>query len=232
MKLARLFGMAFVAIFAIGAVFASIASAADPEFVHLPTKLSFKALSDGNSILRSSTATVICEHESSTGVIKTMDTVGNVVVKYTGCKVVNAAKEVCTFKSKNPLGGAGEIITNTLKGELGLVATSEAPSGVGLLFKSESGVVFTTFEKAEPCTTAVEAAEGDVAGEVTPINTLTTKIDIKFLPTSTAALHSEQIKKIRVLAGTEEPALESFGSLISSQEALALVTFEEPVQVD
>jgi hypothetical protein len=213
-------------------VLAGVASAADPEFVHLAAKGTFKALSDGPIFIRSASATVICEHESSTGVGKTMDTFGNMVVKYTGCKVDSGTGSGCTFKSRNPLGGAGEIITNTLKGELGLVATSEAASGVGILTKAENGAIFTTFETAVPCTTDVEAAEGDVAGEASPIKTLSTKGIVIFAPTSTAALHSEKISKIRILAGTEEPALESFGSLLSSLQGLPVGTSEEAVEID
>jgi len=234
MKLARLFGLVVVSLFAVGAMLASVASAADPEFTTLPAGSSVTSLSlalTTLTLLRSSAGdTVVCTHERSSAAITGMTSVGKVVVNYTDCALHNSTG-VCSISSKTPGNvGAGEVQTTTLRGLLGL--TSESSTGVGELFTPETGKIFVTFQPTgSPCSTPIEAAEGEVAGEVTPINKVVSDGQLIFLP-SPAGGHIQKIETIRVPSGTAKPVLLSFGALESSQQQETLVTYAGTVVID
>jgi len=233
MKIARLFGIVLSVVFAVCASLASLASAADPEFTHLPTVKTFKTASTGNSILRGTTATVTCTSEGGSGEITSMDEVGKVSVVYNGCTVATAEHSGCSISSKtSPASGAGEIKVEPLRGLLGLVATAEATSGVGILFEPESSSgVFVTFEKsAGECSTPVTKVEGSVAGEVPLINHLLRTARTIFL--AVGGTTAQKIKTIKTLNGEVKPKLLSFGSLPSSQEEEPVTTYGDELRID
>ena len=166
MKVTRLVGLAVVAILAVGAMAASTALASTPEFKVLPLGPKFTTTS-GVSVLAAATDTVTCAGDTSTGEITSMDTVGRVVVKYTGCQINTAT---CSAKIKSlPTGGhAGEIVVNTVKGRLGTVKTSEAATGVGILFEPETHQ--SSLPSKKPRVALRPTTLGDVAAEVSPVN--------------------------------------------------------------
>lgn len=228
MKLARLLGVALVAIFVVSAMVAAEASAADPEFTVLPTVKTFVSLS-GLSILDSANGNSIdCTSDVNSGEITSMDTVGDVHVHFLGCSVY-AGTEHCTIKSTNTT-GEGLILTNTLNGLLGLVdKDSEATSLVGILFEPVSGKVFVTLaETAAACGTPITAVEGTVAGEVLPINeeSETGHVFIQ------AEGSKQRIKSILVLGGSVKPKLSSFGADESSESTLDIIHWGGKVEID
>lgn len=220
MKVARLVGLALVAILAVGAMAASSALAS-PEFTILPTHPGFTSVAEGASVLRGATTSITCANSFTNGEVTSMDTIGKVAVKYTGCVIT---KGTCTTKVNSLTGKTGEIVTNPIKGLLGTVKTSEAPSGVGLLFEPESGKRFVTFT-ANACSPEA-TTNGNVAGEVTPIKK--SQPTDKIVLTGSGA--SQEIKEIVVLGKPVKPELEAFGGE-SSETASDLDTFSSNVEV-
>jgi hypothetical protein len=161
-------------------------------------------------VLEASTGERIdCAKDSSTGELEYPVSVGNVIVTFTGCTGTNSKKEACTAKS--PSAKEGEIVTHKLKGEYGLVAASEAASGVGVYLEPVTPKAFVTIQGK--C--LVEAAvSGSLAGEVTPLNTSS----LTGTDTFTGAAGVQKITKIKVLKGEELPALTAFGGLVSASE--------------
>ena len=154
-----------------------------------------------------------------------MDLIGKVAVKYTGC--VATTTTGCTEKFSSITGKTGEIVTNPIKGLLGTVKTTEAASGVGLLFEPETGKRFVTFAGTTvPCTIPEATTNGNVAGEVTPINKLQETIKIVLV----GAGHVQNIREIIVLGKKVNPELEAFGSE-SSETATDLTTFSGKVEI-
>ena len=152
-----------------------------------------------------------------------MDVIGKVVVKYTGCVLSSAS---CSAKVNSLTGKTGEIVTNPIKGLLGTVKTTEAASGVGLLFEPESGnTKFVTF--ATNACLPESTTNGNVVGEVTPVNKL--QSTDKIVLTATGG-DKEVIKEIVVLGKKVNPELEAFGG-ISSEAAVDLNTFSGSVEV-
>jgi len=234
MKVARLFCLVLAAVFAVGMVAASLASASgDPEFIHLPAKKAFKSDS-GVSVLRSSLGEVVtCESDVDTGEITSMDEVGKVVVHFLGCSVKTGAGSVCTIKTEGVSGTEGLVITKTLRGLLGLVHNdSEATTLVGILFEPETSNVFVQFAATgAPCETPLTSVEGKVAGEISPILVLSNDSDINLQP-STVGGHKQRIAEILVLGALVKPKLTAFGAGESSEETFDLVLWEEPVEID
>jgi len=129
------------------------------------------ASTEGVSTLTASGVTVTCQKDTDKGELWGKESVANVVVTFKECKGKKGTEE-CKVKSKGAT-GAEEVVTNTLKGELGEVAAAESATGVGLLLEGESPPVsvFVTLEGT--CLPAGgSAVEGSVVGEVTPVNTL------------------------------------------------------------
>ena len=226
MKIARLAGVAFAAILAVTAMAASTAMAAGaPEFLMLPEHKGFTSVAEGASILKTLTTSISCEHSFSNGEVTGMDTIGKVVVKYTGCVLTTSVG--CTEKFSSITGKTGEIVTNAIKGLLGTVKTSEAASGVGILFEPESGKRFFTFRGTTvPCNVPESTISGNLAGEVTPVHKLQGTIKIVLL----GAGHEQMIREIVVLGKTVTPELEWFGSE-ASLTTTDLTTYTGAVEV-
>lgn len=216
MKIARLVGLAFAAVLAVSALFAAAASAA-PEFKP-STKNAFKTTS-GTSVLEGSGNTFTCSSDSSAGEITGAKTVGGVVVDFTGCKSTGSGGSNCTAKSKNTT-VEGLIVTTTLKGELG--TTKEATSGVGLTLTPETTKIFTELA-ANTCTKETKVT-GSIAGEATPVGSLTTTGKLVF----TVSSGKQAIKHI---TGTiTEPELVAY-TATATESTSDSVTYTKAVEV-
>jgi hypothetical protein len=144
------------------------------------------------------------------------------VVVFKGC-TGKSSSGTCTAKSRSAK--AGEILTNTLKGELGTVKASEALSGVGLLLAPTTGTEFATLEGA--CVTAA-AISGAIAGEVASVNLRSTANKLVFAGSS----GNQKIESIVVLGKVEKPSLTTFAGLVStSEDTTEEVTFTSAVEV-
>jgi hypothetical protein len=126
---------------------------------------------EGKSTLKAGTFTVTCEKDTNVGELLGKESVANVVVTFIGCKI-----GICPISSKGIPNSKGEIVTVSLKGELGEVAPAEATTEVGLLLEAESPELSKEFvtlnetvkpecEKPTPQT----KINGQVVGEVTPL---------------------------------------------------------------
>jgi hypothetical protein len=121
---------------------------------------------EGVSTLAVTGASVTCQKDTDAGKLVGLESADKVVVTFKECKGKKGTEE-CKVKSKGAA-GSEEIVTNSLKGELGEVAAAEATKEVGLLLEGESSNVFVTLEGAcLPVTPS--AVEGSVVGEVTPL---------------------------------------------------------------
>ncbi len=227
MKLARLFTVALIAVFAVGAVFASGASAI-PKFKLPITKRGFTAKS-ATSVLRTPSEgpdAVTCGSSTSPGTILGDDEV-DVTIHYSGCSLKEGVNGPCTIKSVGA--GTSEIVTELLRGLLGLLHQPEGAAGI--LFDPPASHVFVTLSPtATPCKTHTTAVEGSVAALFSPTNTLQNTALINLGPTSASG--KQFVTLILTLAGVIKPKLTSFGAAESTQEQTATVTFEEAVEVD
>jgi hypothetical protein len=192
------------------------------EFKELPSGKKIEGFS-GATLFRASTGeSVECEGGTNGGEITSMDTVGNVVVKYTGCKARGSSS--CTAKSTGAK--EGEIITGTLKGLLGAVKSTEAATEVGVLLEPASGTQFTSLE-GTCLAVSPTAIDGTVAGELNPVNAKVLDGDLDF-ETTTA---KQNIKEIDVLSGTVKPKLDAFGLIEATDESFDELEFEGFVEV-
>lgn len=123
-------------------------------------------------------------------------------VRLTGCK--SGAGTLCTAKSSGA--AEGEIVTASVKAQLGTVKPGEAASGVGLLLTPEAGSIFFTL--ATNACSPETVFNGSVAGEVSPIGKLQSTGKLIYGVTSGA----QNIKSITVAGITKSPELEAFGA--------------------
>jgi hypothetical protein len=193
---------------------------AEPEFSP-STKQKITGSSKTSSISSSAGTLITCPNDTSTGEVSGSTTLGNVIVTFTGCTGKEGGKE-CTVKSVSAK-NAGEIVMHTLKGTLGLVSSSEAPSGVGLLLEPTTGKVWSTVEKTS-CTIET-AVEGSLAGEVGPINE-GKEGELAF----TGNVGSQSIKKITVGGVEHKPQLTAFGTTVSDSRTEGIL-FEKSVEI-
>jgi hypothetical protein len=210
------------ALFVVGVLSASSASAALPEMKNsagkVPTGVKFTS-TDTNPELKSPGIgiTIKCKEETGSGKITGAKTVGEVHVKYTSC-------EAGTCGTAQSGTEAGVIETNTLSGTLGYVNENKAK--VGEKLKPASGVEFAKVKFSNetfPC--AATAISGAVIGEALPLNTLSTSGELLFTET-------EGKQTIQRLEGeTSNQHLTAFGvesTLISSES----ITFGEAVKLE
>ncbi len=214
--------LALVAVFALGAVVASAASAAEPEFKPMPAKKKFTS-TGGAVTFKEGGNTITCSSSTTSGEITGVSTIGKLVVTYKKCEAF-LPKGKCSFHSPGRV--AGEIVTNALKGELGTVSTKEAASGVGVLLLPETGQTWAMIESpcAEPESTPLT---GRLAGEVTPIGKKQTSMNIVF-----SAPGGVQGIKEMTIAGkkAEVPSLKMYGTS-ATEEMTDALTFEEALEV-
>jgi hypothetical protein len=212
--------LALLAVLALSVVTTAAASAALPEFKPVPTKHKFTATS-GTFKLAAALDPTTCSKSTTVGEITGASTVGKVVVTYTGCEGTGSGGK-CKMKS---VGAAeGEIVTKSLKGELGTVAKTEAASERGILLQPEVGKTFA--ELAAGTCEIGGNIEGKVAGEVTPIGKKQTTLSFVFA----ASGSSQKIKHITVAGGAVEPKLLVLGNA-ATETVTDEVTFEEALEV-
>lgn len=207
MKVARLVILVFVVTLAMNAVGTSPTLASSPEFRVLPSTKTFSSTS-GVSIMAAATTSLTCHAHTAKGEITSMDAVGKLVVTFNGCVVQTGS---CTAKANSVTGKTGEIVTNRIRGLLGTVKTSEAASGVGLLFEPESGNTKFLTLAATACTPE-STTNGNLAGEATPVDKL--QKSGKLILTGIG--DKQKIKEIVVLGRKVQPELEAFGGIASA----------------
>jgi hypothetical protein len=191
-----------------------------PRLEILPSVKTFKGLGSLGAL--SAAGTVIsCEEAVDAGEITGMSTIGKLVITFTGCQVTSEERE-CTIKSASAK--EGEIVTNTLMGELGTTKSTEAASEVGLLLLPQSGKSWTRLSSTK-CTLE-SVVEGSLAGEVQPISEKTQYVGLGFGVSS----GKQDIEKITVSSGVKEPELVVFG-LPATAEFGEVIEFTGEVEI-
>jgi hypothetical protein len=182
----------------------------------------YSAKSSASTLEAATGETVSCTQDASSGEVTGPLTVGDVTVTFTGCKG-KSGSTTCTANS--PSAKEGQVVTSTLKGELGAVEASEASSLVGLLLEPASGHSIVTIEGSCLVTAAVE---GSLAGEDAPLGVLSTTSKLIF----SGSAGSEKIKAIEVLGLAVKPKLDAFGLVAASEATSEELTFQEVVEVE
>lgn len=195
---------------------------AKSEFKKLPTGKKLAGFI-GESTLKVANESISCEKGSDGGEITGMDSIGRMVITFSGCVAHNEKEESCAIKS--PGAAEGQIITNTLRGLLGTVKSSEAPSEVAVLIEPESSKRIT-FLASTKC--SVESSVvGTVAAEVNPVDSEVSDGEFAIELSS----GKQAITQVSVLSGTKRPELEAYG-LEASEQAIDEIEFENPVEID
>jgi hypothetical protein len=224
MKIARLAGLALVAVMAMSLALVSTA-AAEPLFVPATATL----LGDGGlaTLVAANGADVVhCQESHSFGTISTSLLLGNVTIHFLECTSSGASKSNCPVSSEGIENEKGLILTATLHGILGLILPSKE---VGLLFLPVKGATFVNLN-ANACTVET-AVSGSVAGLVEPINTPTTKGWILFERESGSG-NTQAILDIDLThgLGLVKPALTAY-STTATETLLELFTWSTATEV-
>jgi hypothetical protein len=211
--------LALVAVFAISAVAASAASAALPEFKPVPTKKKFTS-TGGTSVWAGGGETITCSKSSTSGEITSATTLGDVIVKYTGCTIKTSNGAQCPIKSRS--GGKEEILMNALEGELGTIMPKPAKGEVGLLLQPE---VKTTWAVLESECIILETLTGSLAGSINVPHGTTGTI------TYGVTGGEQNITEMKMDSGpVAKPKLSAFGAVWELETADTL-KFEEALEV-
>jgi len=216
------------AVLMLGAVGASTASAAAPEFRHRGgevVKRKFKSTT-GVAKLDAAGTVVTCASSSTAegaeiekgNAAKEQKNVKGVVVTFKKCESENSKGEKCKVHSK---GKVEEIKTESLSGELGKVAKAEAESEVGLDLKPTFGKIFVTLE-GTCLPISPSPVEGSVIGEPSRKEELKGKLVF-------ATFGGRQ--RIQQFEGGFKDTLEAFKISEATEETTATITFEETVEV-
>lgn len=200
MKRINIVGLCLVAAFAFSAVAATSALAL-PEFVMkagsvLPIK--FAGTDAKASKLLTKNSVVECTADSSAGEVTGPMTFAKVVIKFTGCK--SSGFECESSKAKK-----GEIVTNSLKGELGETAVN---SKVGVTLEPEtSGGLLAKFT----CFIVTAEVSGSVIGEIPTASLNKSLASFNLVYAANAAMEQE-IQEIKLLSETKKALhLSAFG---------------------
>jgi hypothetical protein len=203
-------------------LFLTAATAAEPEFKPVPTKKKLTGTA-GTSGWTFGGNSIECTKTATTGEVDNSQTVGNVVVVFSGCTTSGIGGSGCVANSTGAK--PGDIVTRPLTGELGKVATAEASSGVGLRFKPESKNKWFTLQ-VNDCTPE-ETFTGELTAEVSVIGKKQATNKLVF----ESGVSGAKIKEITLNSGVaERPEFEAFGALVaigSTEE----VKFEEALEV-
>ena len=177
----------------------------------------------GTSKLVTTGESITCSADTNAGEVTGATAVGKVVITFTGCKA-KKGEEICTVKSASAK--EGEVVTKTLKGELGEVAESEAADEVGLVLEPETTKKIATLASAK-CS-AEASLEGSVAGEVTPLATAAKTDKLVFAVTSA----KQNIKSITVKPGTAAKTVKlELAGLEATDESTDEIGFEKEAEV-
>jgi hypothetical protein len=212
--------LALVAVFAMSAVTAAAASAVKPEFKPVPAKKKFTGKAPSYTWEHGGQK-IECTESSLAGELTGAQTVGKVVITWSGCRSITGVEQ---YPVNSEGAKAGEIVTKPLSGELGTVAKSEAESGVGLRFKPESKKNWFVLQERngyEP------VFAGTLAAELSGLS-LSTKHTL--FPRKGKS-EGMKIKEITLDSGVvEKPRFEAGGKEVSLETDYQL-TFEEPVEI-
>jgi hypothetical protein len=225
-------GPAALIAFAIGGQTGTTALA-EPQFLHSGKEVTNKGFvvnskAPGATLVELETKyKIVCANSTTTGRIKSKSEVDGVVAKFTGCKAKEAEEmHECPVNSTSPLGAKEEIITKTLKGRLGLVASTEATSERGLLLLPSSGTVYVTIKGSTECLPAeTSEVKGSLIGEIKPVHTLKLKGELLY---KTKEQKLQLIKKFIGESATHE--LEIF-EVKTPLESADTIEYEESVEV-
>jgi hypothetical protein len=229
----RITGLALVAVFALSAVGAVTASAAEPELVnksgagHELLKKKFKDKGKAATLTTVAGRTVTCTANTSTGEVEGLKKDRKGSVKFTGCESSGlGAKSVAPA----PVGKAKEIITRSLESELCFI--NAATDEVGLILRPEGGGLFTEIEVGANIEKL--AVKGQVIGVVTPVDKLVTP-KAEFTVTFTQAKGIQSPTKCEgekeVALETEGEGFEKFAFEKSGEGATDTFLFEEAAEV-
>jgi hypothetical protein len=223
MKACRSAGVAIAIAIAANLIGASAAVAA-AEFNPIPANKGFETRS-GTTVLTADGGAerITCTASTSTGEITGTKTVGKVLLVFTGCTSAGFGGEGCPVESVGAA-KAGEIKTSVLKGELGTVASGEAPSERALVIRPETGKKFVEVE-GNPCTEE-GAVTGSIAGEVERIGVRGVKNGLIFK----VAANKQVIRKVKVAGGEVDPQLVAF-STTATESSGEEWEFREPVEI-
>jgi streptogrisin C len=178
----------------------------------LPTSKTI-AIADVYYKVGNSSVSVACNNGLGEGEATGTETVGKTAIVFNGC-MGQKGKEECTVKSVGAK-SEGEVVTKTLKGELGEVASSEASTEAGFLLEPATGK--TVSELAGNCLGSSTELLGSLAAEVFPAETSTKVLELYAAEESTS---KPVIKAITVKAGNVKPKLELGGSEAAAQAYL------------
>jgi hypothetical protein len=223
MKICRSVDIVVAIAIAANLVGASVALAA-AEFNPIPANKEFETRS-GTTVLTGDGGVekITCAASNSTGEITGATTVAKVLVVFTGCTSTGIGGQGCPVESDGAT-RAGEIRTSVLKGELGTVASGEAPSERALVIRPETGKKFAVVE-GNRCTEEATVT-GSIAGEVERIGISSVKNGLIFK----VAGGRQLIRKVRVAAGEVKPELAAFGT-VATESAGQEWEFREPIEI-
>jgi hypothetical protein len=182
-------------------------------------------VTSGEATLEHSSTGVLyhCKSDLGNGYVSGPHLLTRVSVTFHECIAINESNEGCTAKSTGAT--PGSILLNTLKAELGSIKTSEAGSGVGLLFEPETGTELATLEAR--CTSESRLT-GSVAGEVLPVKQAVFTLKVPF---NVVRSGLQTIREIAVLGTRKTPSLTAFGGFTSSLKTTELMKIVTTVEV-
>jgi hypothetical protein len=226
MKIARLAGVALVAMLVMGLVVASGAMAASSNPLFLPIGQTVNGTS-GLSVLTAGGTKVECKKDVLTGgaTVSSSLLIANIVVHYLECESGPEGSSLRCTSIKNPGGTPGLLLTTTLHGILGLILPGK---DIGLLVLPVASKIF--IELAETKNAAGELCSketkvtGNVVGLITPVGTHQTTGKLIFTPPNPTDFD------ITHGLGLVEPNLSAF-SATASQSQTEEVTFGESTEV-
>jgi hypothetical protein len=204
-------------------VFTTPASGSLIEFNPAPVKKKFTSTGGKMAfVVPGFEESVACSSSTAKGEIGAR-TLGKVVITFTGCEIT-ARDGTCPVNS--PEAKPGEIVTQPLKGELGTVATKEAPSGVGVSLEPVTGKIWFDVEETA-CKTSETSFQGTAAAEVSVVGKKQTTTKLVIGQESDGTV----IKLVKLDSGKEfKPSLEEFGATAYVKGDIE-PTFEEALEV-
>jgi streptogrisin C len=177
--------------------------------------------------LSNSSVSVVCSNGLGEGEATSTEAIGKATITLNDCMGQKGAEE-CTVKSVGAK-SEGEVVTKTLKGELGNVASSEAYTEGGLLLEPETGSTITEF--TGKCLGSSTGLVGSLAAEVLPGEVSTKLIEANFAAKEGDQLISAiSVKSPSCGRKTVKPKLELGGSTAVAQAYLEM-EFQENLEV-
>jgi hypothetical protein len=168
--------------------------------------------------------TISCTGEAGGGEYTGAKAIANIAVAFTGCHLDTAGGSCQSLDA-----ASGEVVLNTLQGELGVIATStEGPlkNKIGIALRPASGTVVAAFA----CASTPVLVTGSVIGEV-PRDAMAVSAVVKFVSSTKGAQ-----KPARFEGGEEDVLQTKLGEVApAEQTGLKLTmsqTSEEKVEVN